>query len=127
MVACGGGGGGGGGGSTTPVATGAPTLTSVVLTSPSKDNVPKSTVLDFTFQTSFTDKEGDVGGGIIYFQYAPTTYSGVLPATDLTSGVITSIVINVATDNEDTKTTYVWIKDKAGNESNKLPITLIQK
>ena len=127
MVACGGGGGGGGGGSTTPVTTGAPTLTSVVLFDPPKDNVLKSTSnYSFTFQIGFTDKEGDVGEGKIYFQYPPDIYVGNLPTSTQTSGFITSIV-TIKTDSEDTKTTYVWIKDKAGNESNKLPITLIQK
>lgn len=68
----------------------------------------------------FIDRNGDIGGGAIYYTYENITYAADLPSSlnGLTNGMFQFDFEAVLSYNTGSMTIPVWIEDAAGNESN---------
>lgn len=118
---CGGGGGGVAGGSTGP----APILSDVSI-SPSEAAAGLTIMLSGSF--TFSDPNGDLGGGTFNYTYENTTFSLTLPSSfdGITSGTAYFDLDVVLSATTGTMSIPCWLIDRAGNQSNTFEVSFTQ-
>lgn len=124
-LSCGGGGSSSGGGGTASNPD-APVLLSITVT-PNK--VPAGSIQSVSSIFTFTDRNGDLGGGTINNTYIDgKTESDPIPAsfTGITNGGGTGGGVMQVNQEKGTFLIPVWLTDKAGNKSNVINVEWTQ-
>ena len=116
------GGGGGGDGGTT---SGAPVLVNVVL---ARSSAAAGLTITIDGQFTFSDADGNLGGGSFNYTYGGTTYSIPLPAalTGITGATVAFQLQAILDSSTGTALYPAWLVDAAGLSSNIFQISFTQ-
>jgi hypothetical protein len=121
LVSCSGGGSSSGGSSSQPI-QGTPELKSVTI---SPTSAQRNSAVQVNFAFSFTDTEGDLGGGTLNFSTGQSSKSMAIPSsyTGVKSGTGSGSLAAIADPNPGTYQYLVWLIDSKGTKSNTVTVT----